>query len=560
MDKTKWYLRRHCEPNLRAKRRGGVAILLALALVLSLGIVALPMAGTAEAVLPPNEVWVCPTGDCGHPGFSYNTIQAAIGVVAPGGTINVAAGTYNESVTINKNNLQLLGAKAGIPAGPEANAANRSLPSEGSIGESIINGKITEPTKVSGSTIAGFTILSAGQNGISLGTRTARVGNVIKNNIIDGGSANIVKAGISSLAGGGYLITNNNIRNYKWGMMFDGSVPVTAPPCEISGNYITNANFAGIVAMASWSNGHTFSYNTIENSGAGIHLGQGEHQVSHNTIVGNTGSGIYILAGPRTFGIQITYNTIEGNATGIELASDDAGAVNNQAHFNNIAGNTNGVLNNHSAEFDAENNWWGNASGPYHPTTNPGGTGNGVSDNVDYDPWLGAELEEVESKTISDSGTMQDTPTGGDITIDATGNHTITTAAYAENPGGACPFTNEGSYYDVHLDSADGVNSLTVQFCPAYENEVIYFWNGAAWVAASNQVYADGCVVVTITDETQPSLSDLTGLPFGQGFLPPVGGEAYPVNKAGLMMPWIALGMAVIAGATVFTRRRKAQG
>jgi parallel beta-helix repeat protein len=36
----------------------------------------------------------------------------------------------------------------------------------------------------------------------------------------------------------------------------------------------------------------------------------------------------------------------------------------------------------------AENNWWGDASGPYHPTTNPSGKGDKVSDNVDFVPWL----------------------------------------------------------------------------------------------------------------------------------------------------------------------------
>jgi hypothetical protein len=37
--------------------------------------------------------------------------------------------------------------------------------------------------------------------------------------------------------------------------------------------------------------------------------------------------------------------------------------------------------------FSAENNWWGSASGPYHLTLNPSGTGNKVSDNVDFTPW-----------------------------------------------------------------------------------------------------------------------------------------------------------------------------
>ena len=36
----------------------------------------------------------------------------------------------------------------------------------------------------------------------------------------------------------------------------------------------------------------------------------------------------------------------------------------------------------------AENNWWGHATGPYNPITNPGGLGDTVSHFVDYDPWL----------------------------------------------------------------------------------------------------------------------------------------------------------------------------
>jgi hypothetical protein len=39
----------------------------------------------------------------------------------------------------------------------------------------------------------------------------------------------------------------------------------------------------------------------------------------------------------------------------------------------------------------------------------------------------------------------------------------------------------------------------------------------------------------------------------------PVGGEAYPVNKLAILAPWIALAAAIIAGATIFMRRRRAQ-
>lgn len=38
--------------------------------------------------------------------------------------------------------------------------------------------------------------------------------------------------------------------------------------------------------------------------------------------------------------------------------------------------------------FDATNNYWGDASGPYHPSLNPEGLGSRVSDRVAFDPWL----------------------------------------------------------------------------------------------------------------------------------------------------------------------------
>ena len=38
--------------------------------------------------------------------------------------------------------------------------------------------------------------------------------------------------------------------------------------------------------------------------------------------------------------------------------------------------------------IDARYNWWGDATGPYHDTTNPGALGNSVSDWVDYGLYL----------------------------------------------------------------------------------------------------------------------------------------------------------------------------
>jgi hypothetical protein len=59
---------------------------------------------------------------------------------------------------------------------------------------------------------------------------------------------------------------------------------------------------------------------------------------------------------------------------------------------NHIDNKTFGLRNTGSTLVDARLQWWGAASGPNNPTQNPSGTGNGVSDNVLFQPWLIAPL------------------------------------------------------------------------------------------------------------------------------------------------------------------------
>jgi hypothetical protein len=54
-----------------------------------------------------------------------------------------------------------------------------------------------------------------------------------------------------------------------------------------------------------------------------------------------------------------------------------------------ISANAFGLRNNRPANaVDARQVWWGDASGPYHPSLNSGGLGNAVSDGVLFQPWL----------------------------------------------------------------------------------------------------------------------------------------------------------------------------
>ena len=86
-------------------------------------------------------------------------------------------------------------------------------------------------------------------------------------------------------------------------------------------------------------------------------------------------------------GLTITNSSLERNDNGIDMGLVD-GLADMHINGNNISGNSEFGLNNENAVvIDAECNWWGSASGPT-TASNPGGTGDDVSANVDYQPWL----------------------------------------------------------------------------------------------------------------------------------------------------------------------------
>jgi len=62
-----------------------------------------------DAGYPVGDVWVCTSGDCGHPEAYFNTIQEGVDNVKQGGTVHVLAGTYIENVVI-QSPLELQGA------------------------------------------------------------------------------------------------------------------------------------------------------------------------------------------------------------------------------------------------------------------------------------------------------------------------------------------------------------------------------------------------------------------------------------------------------------------
>lgn len=194
-------------------------------------------------------------------------------------------------------------------------------------------------------------------------------------------------------------IVKNTISGNSDGILLVGSVKNV-----LEGNTLSNNNGVGIYMETSSEN--VLKDNVVEGSehGMAIVMRSDNNTISGNEVRRNVrGTLLYDLRG-----VALEANRIEENDTGIVLHSANESSVqknkvernrigilieeisqNDTIKQNNIAGNTEyGMRNETTAVIDATENWWGNPTGPYNPVRNPGGRGDGVSDNINFEPWL----------------------------------------------------------------------------------------------------------------------------------------------------------------------------
>lgn len=117
----------------------------------------------------------------------YSTIQLAINASVSGDTIIVAAGIYNECITISKDNLTILGAQSNVPR----NDPNRATQPESIISCPNLSFGIAVNISASNVIFNGFLIATSNTNTNSIGILTTRdtygthiIFNIIQNNTI----------------------------------------------------------------------------------------------------------------------------------------------------------------------------------------------------------------------------------------------------------------------------------------------------------------------------------------------------------------------------------------
>lgn len=237
------------------------------------------------------------------------------------------------------------------------------------------------------------------------------VSNVIERNgdtgvRLEGGAQNVLQENTvrRSPSGIGLESSNRNrleanvLERNEYGIVIDASFEN-----EIMGN-IASENAVGI-SLVGRSHNNELAYNVARENGDGFALNSSntnrlvcnisinnetgirlsdssDNTLSRNSIRGSKGTGLALIAASHN---RVEGNNVESNAVGIEMLSDSV----NILRRNNIARNSDfGVKNQTSNTLSAVENWWGDASGPFHPTDNPSGIGNKVSDRVDFEPWL----------------------------------------------------------------------------------------------------------------------------------------------------------------------------
>lgn len=98
--------------------------------------------------------------------------------------------------------------------------------------------------------------------------------------------------------------------------------------------------------------------------------------------------------GPDDLAVTITNNTVNGFEVGVDIwecqSGCDTGVFTSvDVNQNDLSDNTFGLRSNATAvTVQGGCNWYGDASGPFHATLNPVGTGSTVEGGVVFEPWL----------------------------------------------------------------------------------------------------------------------------------------------------------------------------
>ena len=392
----------------------------------------------------------------------YSSIQDAVDAADPGDIVEVGDGNYDEAVIVDVSDLIINGPNKGVDPNKQARSdeavirptTQNNWPNVGAVS-----------VRSDGVTLDGFEIDASqgSKNGVNV---YGASGATVKNNIVHGATTAWDGVGV---------------------IVWDWSSSYSVDNATIKNNKIYDTGRMGIFCMDydtsneeyDLTEGHEIEENVIydtwqvawEDSGGGIQINAGKDSLVINNTVYDTGNGsrgIYMFGSGS--GNEIKGNVVRNNEIGIGLwISGEGGSPidwegsspnspevwNNSIHNNETYGAASTNKTGADMVMDAKRNWWGDANGPKH-SSNPSGTGDSVSNNVTYCPWLD-DAGQPAGYCISDMDFGYNGQSG-----------TIGSCSY---------FTN-----DI---SEDGKAEQILQFTSIEDTDHYqiqgYKWNGSAW-------------------------------------------------------------------------------
>jgi len=210
------------------------------------------------------------------------------------------------------------------------------------------------------------------------GIKIKASGNGTNPGIIQDNKIDYLDRGINFQSGDYWEIKNNEITDCKTGIYFEAASYILVRENFFRDCEAACGGIKGHDVQIVWNNFAGSDWCGDPSHAIGFCAGVPTNLlISHNEITGHT------------YGIWVQNCAL---ATGFVLQGtvDDSVLVT----CNNIEGNSEyGILNENEDpcyELNAENNWWGDPSGPSHSP----GLGDNVSAQVDFDPWLPFPFEQ----------------------------------------------------------------------------------------------------------------------------------------------------------------------
>jgi len=279
----------------------------------------------------------------------------------------------------------------------------------------------------------------------------------------------------------GNYVYNCTVNNPDWSA--SGILVVDTSDVVVESNYVEGCDIGiGAVDFPGSLYGSPWDYHTLSNV-----------LITGNTLMKNTWQ-VDISNDARNVTL-ICNNILNAVEDGIDVWSYEGAGVSPTAvkiNYNNIVGSGSYGLwvgEDVTETVDARYNWWGDASGPYHPTLNPSGKGDNVSGNANFSPWL---LKEKVCPLVHDVAVLDVVP----LAVRVVSGSTVNVKVTVKNEGTAYETFDVSLYYDGNIIGTQTITDMV----PGSTKLLTFYWSTSGLSYGTYTLRAEASIVAGETN------------------------------------------------------------